>query len=68
MRFDDLKIILRGIEHYRNTDELPENSNEIDLATARVIAEDPFDQSALEWNRISEYEREISTSDWSRAS
>ena len=68
MLFDDLKLILRGIEHYRSADELPENSKALDLATARVIAEDPFDQTALEWKRIGEYEREINASDWSKAS
>ena len=67
-RFEDLKIVLGGIEHYRETDVLPDNSMAVDNAAKRVLREDPFDRAALEWERISDYEREIQSSSWSEAS
>jgi hypothetical protein len=46
---------------------LPDDPHEIDRLCERLFSDDGFDEVAIEWKRISNYEREVHGGDWPKA-
>lgn len=65
-QFVDLKRLLDAVHKYRTQGALPLDVEEIDIVCARVLTNDPFDETAIDWRRIAEYEKEINGGEWPR--
>ena len=65
-QYVDLKRLLDAVHKYRTEGVLPHDVEEIDLVCARVLTNDPFDETAIDWKRIAEYEKEINGGTWPR--
>ena len=63
-QYVDLKRLLDAVHKYRTEGALPHDVEEIDIVCARILTNDPFDETAIDWRRISEYEKEINGGEW----
>lgn len=66
-QYEDLQRLLDALHAYRSAGSVPENPKSLDDACARIMEIDPFDETAIEWKRVSEYEKEIHGGDWPKA-
>ena len=65
-QYVDLKRLLAAVQNYRADGTLPDDVDDIDLVCARVLAGNPFDETAIDWKRIAEYEKELNGGTWPR--
>lgn len=65
-QYVDLKRLLAADQNYRADGTLPDDVDDIDLVCARVLAGNPFDETAIDWKRIAEYEKELNGGTWPR--
>lgn len=65
--YEDFKRLLAAIEAYRTDGSFPPEADRIDAACARILAHDPFDETAIEWNRIAEFVKELHGGAWPAA-
>jgi len=65
-QYVDLKRLLAAVQNYRADGTLPNYVDDIDLVCARVLAGNPFDETAIDWKRIAEYEKELNGGTWPR--
>ncbi|MEM6409980.1 MAG: hypothetical protein AAF683_00425 [Pseudomonadota bacterium] len=63
-RYSDLKQLMVAVHEYHSTGNVPANAEDLDEVCARVLEEDPFDETAIDWKRISAYVREVHGGDW----
>lgn len=59
-----LLFVMESVAKYREGECLPENPYRIDLLCERLLSRDGFDEVAVAWMRISEYEREVHGGVW----
>lgn len=62
--YEDLKRLLEAVHAYNIERTIPADAKELDELCARILANDPFDETGLDWKRIGEYEKEINGGDW----
>lgn len=65
--YDDALRVMDAVAKYREDERLPEDPHEIDRLCERLFSDDGFDEVAIEWKRISNYEREVHGGDWPKA-
>lgn len=63
-QYDDLKRLMPAVHEYHSAGTIPADASELGAACARILASDPFDETAIDWKRISEYVKEIHDGDW----
>lgn len=63
-QYEDLKRLMLAVHGYHSAGAIPEEPEDLDDACARVLENDPFDETAIDWRRISEYEKEIHGGEW----
>ena len=57
--YADLQRLLHAVHKYRQEGKLPDDPAELDEVCARVLNYDRFDETAIEWKRIADYEKEL---------
>lgn len=62
--YDNVMKVMGAVARYREDQSLPDNPHEIDCLCDELLARDGFDEVAVEWMRISAYEREVHGGDW----
>lgn len=62
--YDNIIKVMGAVAKYREDQSLPDNPQEIDRLCDELLARDGFDEVAVEWMRISAYEREVHGGDW----
>ena len=65
--YDDALRVMDAVAKYREDESLPDDPHEIDRLCERLFLDDGFDEVAIEWKRISNYEREVHGGDWPKA-
>ena len=65
--YDDALRVMDAVAKYREDGTLPDDPHEIDRLCERLFSDDGFDEVAIEWKRISNYEREVHGGDWPKA-
>tara|TARA_B100001167_G_scaffold170865_2_gene121764 strand:+ start:9267 stop:9476 length:210 start_codon:yes stop_codon:yes gene_type:complete len=62
--YADLQRLLHAVHKYRQEGKLPDDPAELDKVCARVLDYDRFDETAIEWKRIANYEKELAGGEW----
>lgn len=62
--YEDFGRLLEAIKAYRADGSIPADAQQIDAACARILAHDPFDETAIEWKRIAELVKELHGGEW----
>lgn len=65
--YDNVMKVMAAVARYREDQGLPEDPHEIDRLCDELLERDGFDEVAVEWMRISAYEREVNGGDWPKA-
>jgi len=65
--YNDALKVMEAVARYRKDGNLPDDPHEIDRLCERLFSDDGFDEVAIEWKRISNYEREVHGGDWPKA-
>lgn len=63
-QYEDLKRLAEAVHAYRTDRIIPADAEELDAICARILEDDPFDETAIDWKRIAEYEKEVNGGDW----
>lgn len=63
-QYEDLKRLVEAVHAYRTKRTIPADAEELDAICTRILENDTFDETAIEWKRISEYEREVNGGSW----
>lgn len=66
--YEDLKRLLEAVHAYQTKGEIPPDPHALDEICKRILAANPFDETAIDWKRIGEYEKEINGGDWPSSS
>lgn len=66
-QYEDLQRLLEAIAAYRANGSIPADAEQIDAACARILARDPFDETAIEWKRIAAFVKELHGGEWPAA-
>lgn len=62
--YDSVMKVMAAVARYREDQGLPDHPHEIDQLCDELLERDGFDEVAVEWMRISAYEREVNGGDW----
>ena len=62
--YADLQRLLHAVHKYRLEGRLPDDPAELDKVCGRVLNYDRFDETAIEWKRIADYEKELAGGEW----
>lgn len=63
-QYEDLKRLVEAVHVYRTKRTIPADAEELDAICTRILENDTFDETAIEWKRISEYEKEVNGGSW----
>ncbi|MEO1420231.1 MAG: hypothetical protein AAFU66_04655 [Pseudomonadota bacterium] len=63
-KYEDLKRLLKAVHEYKTEGTIPADADELDDLCERILANNPFDATAIDWKRIGEYEKEVNGGDW----
>lgn len=62
--YDDITRLMVAVHKYHSTGDVPDDAEELDQVCAQVLEVNPFDETGIDWKRISEYVKEINGGDW----
>lgn len=62
--YEDLKRLLEAVHAYKTAGTIPANAEELDAICTRILVNNPFDETAIDWKRIAEWEKEVNGGDW----
>ena len=63
-QYEDLKRLVEAVHAYRTKRTIPADAEELDAICTRILENDAFDETAIEWKQISEYEKEVNGGSW----
>lgn len=65
--YDDIRKVMEAVRNYREAGAIPENPYEIDRLSEELLRKFNLEDAAIEWKRISKYEREVRGGTWNES-
>lgn len=65
--YDDIRKVMEAVRNYREAGAIPENPHEIDRLSEELLRKFNLEDAAIEWKRISKYEREVRGGTWNES-
>lgn len=66
-QYADLSRLLDALNKHRCSGRIPDDAQELDEICARVLEADRFDETAIEWKRLADYEKALNGGKWPSA-